>query len=78
MVWNPTLGPFKCRLWFHLEPRIIPTVTPESFSQSGRSGFRPILTHGCFQILAKVPLLTNPTGSRVSIFASKLLISDDR
>ena len=50
MLWNPTLGPFKCRLWSHLEPRTIPTVTPESSSQSGRSGSRPILTHGCFQI----------------------------
>ena len=77
MVWNPTLGPFKCRLWSHLEPRIIPTVTPESSSQSGRSGSRPILTHGCFQVSVKVPLLTNPTGLRVSIFASEL-ISDDR
>ena len=78
MLWNPTLRPFKCMLWSHLEPRIIPTVTPESSSQSGRSGSQPILTHGCFQVLAKVPLLTNPTGSRVSIFASELLISDDR
>lgn len=72
------LGSLQVQVWSHLEPRTIPTVTPESSSQSGRSGSSPILTHGCFQISVKVPLSTNPTGSRVSTFASELLMSEDR